>query len=128
MKFFDNHTHSNFSPDSKITVVDAVQNALQKGLMGIAITDHYDVDAPSRDQEFVFNPADQQAEIDRVLWEMRDTIMGSGFQVMKGIEVGLQSTSMEKIKNFTSRFTFDTVIASIHFIDGGHDFRISRYQ
>lgn len=127
MKFFDNHTHSNFSPDSKITVGDAVKTALQKGLMGIAITDHYDVDAPSRDQEFIFNPAEQQAEIDRVLWEMRDTVMGSGFQVMKGIEVGLQSASMEKIKNFTSQYTFDTVIASIHFIDGGDPYMGTYY-
>ena len=127
MKFFDNHTHSTFSPDSSITVAQAVSTAMQKGLGGIAITDHYDVDAPSRDQEFIFDPALQQAEIDKVVWEMGSRIQDSGFQVMKGIEVGLQSGSMEKIKAFTSQYSFDTVIASIHFIDGGDPYMGTYY-
>jgi len=127
MKFFDNHTHSNFSPDSNISVAQAVATALQKGLMGIAITDHYDIDAPIREQEFSFDPALQQAEIDRVVWEMGGKMQEEGFQVMKGIEVGLQSGSMEKIKNFTAQYSFDTVIASVHFLDGGDPYMGTYY-
>ena len=127
MKFFDNHTHSTFSPDSSITVAQAISTAMQKGLGGIAITDHYDVDAPSRDQEFIFDPALQQAEIDKVVWEAGSRMQQTGFQVMKGIEVGLQSGSMEKIKAFTSQYSFDTVIASIHFIDGGDPYMGTYY-
>lgn len=118
MKFFDNHTHSTFSPDSSATVEAAVRTALQQNLMGIAITDHYDTDAPSRDQEFLFNPADQQAEIRRVCELLGDEMQARGFQVMRGIEVGLQPQIIGKIKDFTSQFQFDTVIASIHFVDG----------
>lgn len=91
---------------------------MELGLAGLAITDHYDIDAPSRDQEFLFDPAAQQAEIDKVVMALGRDIQNSGFQVMKGIEVGLQPASMEKIKNFTSAYNFDTVIASIHFVDG----------
>ena len=127
MKFFDNHTHSTFSPDSAMTIEDAVKTALKRGLMGFAITDHYDVDAPSRDQEFFFDPVQQQAEIDKVTFQMRDEISQSGLQIMKGIEVGLQSGSMEKIKAFTSQYSFDTVIASIHFIDGGDPYMGTYY-
>ena len=127
MKFFDNHNHSTFSPDSSITVAQAISTAMQKGLGGIAITDHYDVDAPSRDQEFIFDPALQQAEIDKVVWEAGSRMQQTGFQVMKGIEVGLQSGSMEKIKAFTSQYSFDTVIASIHFIDGGDPYMGTYY-
>ena len=118
MKFFDNHNHSTFSPDSHSTVEAAVRRAMELGLAGIAITDHHDIDAPSRDQEFSFDPAAQQAEIDRVVMELAPDMQRSGFQVMKGIEVGLQPASMEKIKKFTSAYNFDTVIASLHFIDG----------
>jgi len=118
MKFFDNHNHSTFSPDSGSTVEAAIRRAMELGLAGIAITDHYDIDAPSRDQEFFFDPAAQQAEIDRVVMELGGDMLKSGFQVMKGIEVGLQPGIMDKIKNFTSSYNFDTVIASIHFVDG----------
>lgn len=118
MKFFDNHTHSTFSPDSTATVADAIRTAMQHGLMGIAITDHYDVDAPSRDQEFLFNPIEQQEEISRVEQQMWSEFQSRGFQVMRGIEVGLQPGSMAKIKEFARQYTFDTVIASIHFVDG----------
>ena len=118
MKFFDNHNHSTFSPDSRSSVEEIVRSAMAKGLAGIAITDHYDIDAPSRDQEFSFDPLLQQAEIDRVTLEMAGQMQQSGFQVMKGIEVGLQPASMQKIKDFTRQYKFDTVIASIHFVDG----------
>jgi histidinol-phosphatase (PHP family) len=118
MKFFDNHNHSTFSPDSSASVAELIASAMEKGMGGIAITDHYDIDAPSRDQEFSFDPARQQAEIDRVTIDMAPQIQQTGFQVMKGIEVGLQPASMEKIKGFTSQYKFDTVIASIHFVDG----------
>lgn len=118
MKFFDNHNHSTFSPDSVSSVEAAIRRAMELGLAGLAITDHYDIDAPSRDQEFSFDPAEQQAEIDRVVMELGGDMLKNGFQVMKGIEVGLQPGIMDKIKSFTSSYNFDTVIASIHFVDG----------
>ncbi|MBE6224858.1 MAG: histidinol-phosphatase HisJ family protein [Bacteroidales bacterium] len=118
MKFFDNHNHSTFSPDSVSSVEAAIRRAMELGLAGLAITDHYDIDAPSRDQEFYFDPAEQQAEIDRVVMELGGDMLRNGFQVMKGIEVGLQPGIMDKIKSFTSSYNFDTVIASIHFVDG----------
>ncbi len=127
MKFFDNHNHSTFSPDSVSSVEGIVKSAISKGLAGIAITDHYDIDAPSRDQEFFFDPALQQAEIDRVTLDMAGEIQQCGFQVMKGIEVGLQPGSMQKIKEFTNKYKFDTVIASIHFIDGSDPYMGTYY-
>ncbi len=111
MKLFDNHNHSNFSPDSHVAIENIAAAAAERGLGGVAITDHYDIDAPCRDDEFVFNPAAQQLEIDRV----REI---TPITLLKGIEVGLQPKSLEKIKNFTKQYNFDTVIASIHFIDG----------
>lgn len=120
MKLFDNHNHSNFSPDSHVAIEDIAAAATKKGLSGIAITDHYDVDAPRKEDEFIFNPAEQQQEIDRVQAITPITLL-------KGIEVGLQPKSLEKIKNFTNQYKFDTVIASIHFVDGTDPYYGSYY-
>lgn len=110
MNYYDNHIHSLYSPDSKIKMEDIVRVATEQHLAGVAFTDHYDIDAPSRENEFTFDPAAQQQEIDT----LRNTY---NIQILKGIEVGLQPESLDKIKKFTTQYSFDTVIASIHFID-----------
>ncbi len=109
--FYDNHIHSNFSPDSKLTVREIVSAAEKRGLNGIAITDHFDIDAPRIESEFIFKPIDQQAEINRIAAE-------TSVEILKGVEIGLQPNSLEKIQKFTSEHKFDTIIASIHFVDG----------
>lgn len=109
--YYDNHIHTRFSPDSHIEMAEAVKYAETLGLGGIAFTDHYDIDAPCRTSEFLFDPARQQEEIKKVSGT-------SSLEILKGIEVGLQPQSMDKIKAFTRSHHFDTVIASIHFIDG----------
>ncbi len=115
MKFFDNHIHSNFSPDSKAAIEQYALQALNLGLGGISITDHLDIDAPLRecDKEnpFIFDPIERNKEIDRIA-------QAYNINIFKGIEVGLQPQSLGKIKDFTSRYEFDSVIASLHFIDG----------
>jgi histidinol-phosphatase (PHP family) len=110
MNYYDNHIHSQYSPDSKMKMEDVVRTAAKQNLAGIAFTDHYDIDAPSRENEFLFDPAARQQEI--------DTLHNPGnIQILRGIEVGLQPDSLDKIRKFTSQYSFDTVIASIHFID-----------
>ncbi len=115
MKFYDNHIHSNYSPDSKSAIAEYALRATELGLGGIAITDHLDIDAPLREDEkenpFIFDPIERNKEIDRIA-----ATCNAG--IFKGIEVGLQPRSIEKIKEFTSRYEFDSVIASLHFIDG----------
>lgn len=111
MKYYDNHIHSHFSPDSKMQAEEAVQSAISNQLAGIAFTDHYDIDAPSRENEFLFDPSIQQQEIERL-----KSIYP--IEILKGIEVGLQPQSFGKIKQFTGKYHFDTVIGSIHFVDG----------
>lgn len=114
MKFFDTHIHSTFSPDSRASIEQYAVAANHKGLAAIAITDHLDIDAPLRecDKEnlFLFDPIERDKEIDRV-----KEIYGTTF--LKGIEVGLQPHCLEEIKEFTQRHKFDSVIASLHFID-----------
>ncbi len=113
LKMFDCHSHSHFSPDSNMDISEAVSRGRRLGLSGIAITDHFDFDAPVGIMCFTFDPAEQQREIERIRMEI-----GSDFKILKGIELGLQPHCMEEIKEIATSYSFDTVIASVHFIEG----------
>lgn len=122
-RFFDNHTHSYFSEDSRMNIDDAVKVAYQKGLRGICLTDHLDFDAPPGVTEFSFEVPAQQRAIDEEVEYFRLNGRGGSFgdfQLLKGVEIGLQDKSMPKIRKVLSDNRFDCVIASLHLIDG-HD-------
>lgn len=122
-RFYDNHTHSQFSPDSRMRVEELVAAAIEKGLAGVSITDHLDIDAPRAKDEFLFDLSLQQKAIE-------ETASGhSGdIEVFKGIEIGLQPKSIQKIREFVSGYDFDVVIASIHFVDGQDPFYGDYYK
>jgi histidinol-phosphatase (PHP family) len=110
-RLIDTHTHSNFSPDSEMCIGDAMNAAAKLGLSGIAFTDHLDLKAPGGDTRFAFDPLLQQAEIIK----HRDK---ADVKLFTGIELGLQPENLSDIRSFLTSCTFDTVIASIHFVDG----------
>ena len=129
MRFFDNHTHTNFSPDSPVTIKEAVEAALARNLAGVALTDHYDIDPALGEMEFNFNPDVQQAEIDKISFEYGLGSKERDLQLLKGIEVGLMPGKfMQTIKEFTGKYHFDTVIASLHTIDGTDPYRRTYYK
>ena len=120
---FDNHSHSYFSADSRMDIVDAVKTAYERGLGGLCLTDHLDFDPPAGVADFTFDVPSQQAAIDEDAEFMG--LNGSGgkygdFQLLKGVEIGLQDKSMPTIRRILSDYRFDCVIASLHLIDG-HD-------
>lgn len=128
---FDNHSHSQFSFDGgKTTVMASAVSAREKGLSGICFTDHCDFYVPPMKAAFehlvpeTFDVKAQQDEIDRV---NRET--GSkGFRVFKGVEIGLQKNSREKIREFLSENSFDGIIASVHYLDETDPFFCGYYQ
>lgn len=116
MRLTDNHTHTVFSTDGRMTMVRAIEKAREINLSGICFTEHYDFDAPENVTLFTFDPREHQEEIGRTVRSMN---LGAGleFEVLKGIEVGIQPKSMEAVKELLGRYCFDTVIASMHFIE-----------
>ena len=66
MIFYDNHIHSQFSPDSRMKLEDAAEKASEMGLAGISVTDHLDLDAPRASDEFLFDIGRQQSTIESV--------------------------------------------------------------
>lgn len=120
---FDNHSHSYFSADSRMDIADAVRTAYERGLGGLCLTDHLDFDPPAGVADFTFDVPAQQAAIDEDVEFLG--LNGRGgkygdFQLLKGVEIGLQDKSMPTIRKVLADNKFDCVIASLHLIDG-HD-------
>ncbi len=120
-KLVDSHTHSSFSPDSNMEIVSAARAAEAAGLKGFAVTDHLDLKAPEGDNRFAFSPSEQQAVIDEV---QRVTAV----KIFKGVEIGLQPDNLVEISSFLKDYSFDTVVASIHFVDGQDPYHGNYYE
>lgn len=126
--FFDAHSHSQFSFDGGRTSVESSASAaIGKGLGGICFTDHCDFDVPAMKAEFEephieeFDVKSQQSEIDRVSDLVRGGAFGKAaakkFKILKGVEVGVQRKSREKISDYLASNSFDQVIASVHYLE-----------
>lgn len=133
MGLFDNHNHSQFSFDGKRTSVRlSAEAALEKGLQGLCFTDHCDFYVPPMKAAFehlvpeTFDVLAQQAEIDSVSAELSSA--HPGFRIFKGVEMGLQNSCRDRIREFISSHSFDQVIASVHYIDDTDPFYGGYYE
>lgn len=116
---FDSHNHCQFSFDGKRTTVElSAAAALEKGLCGLAFTDHYDVfvpDTPEGESPIpaqYFDIEGQQKEIDRVQERFGDSI-----KILKGIEIGVNINCRDTVAGMMDKYSFDQVIASVHYLE-----------
>jgi len=125
MNIFDNHMHSQFSPDSTNTISDLIKEGINQGLGGISITDHHDFDVPSSEEnlDFNFDIAAQQKAIDEAIRNV-----ATDFKVCKGIEIGIQEHCIEEIEKSMKTADFDIVLLSVHHIDGLDPYYGSYYK
>ncbi len=133
---YDNHNHCQFSFDGgRTTVEDTTREAIRKGLGGLCFTDHCDFYVPPMKAGFEkyvpeeFDVEERNAEIDRVnalvrsgdILDQDDKDKGlhipSTFRIYKGIEIGVQKSEREKIAAHLAKYSFDEVIASVHYLD-----------
>lgn len=112
MLFFDNHTHTTYSPDGKMSIREAVESAVSSNLGGIAISDHYDIDIPGERQVFTFDIEEREMQLLNIRSEYEDKI-----EILNGIELGMQPHCMEDVRRLSEHPGFDSIIASIHFIE-----------
>jgi len=113
MKMFDSHVHSLFSGDSEMDLNTACTASIEKGLEGIAFTDHLDIDYPDYDEKFLIDFEKYSTVMDELKSQL-----SSRLNVLKGIEVGLQPHVLDATDEVVNKYSFDFVIASIHIIDG----------
>lgn len=110
---FDCHVHTTFSGDSSIDPFIACDTAIERGLKGFSVTDHYDPDYPNMTDYYFEVDFDQYC---KKIDEMREKYKGK-LMVVKGIELGLQDHTMLESSKLIDQFKMEYVIASFHVID-----------
>lgn len=127
---YDNHNHSQFSFDGgRTSVGKTVNSAIGKGLAGVCFTDHCDFFVPpmkAQHEEYVpevFDVEARNAEIDKV-----NAKCPQAFHVFKGIEIGVQKSERDKIAAHLEKYSFDEIIASVHYLDDTDPFWGGYYE
>lgn len=148
MFFYDTHIHSQFSPDSRLTIDEAVNIAKQQNLHysqslnrpnslpDLCNLSHGQKGNDSQSGRYAIRGVSFTDHLDldaprnngRFLFDIKEQQKGilkleneindSTISLLKGIEVGLQPHSIQHSKEYISQHNFDIIIASLHFIDG----------
>ena len=118
---FDNHSHTQYSGDVPQGKGNSVRElciaAIEKGLDGIAITDHFDIDGIF---DGSFPPLDHES-VARDIAEAREEFKGK-IKLLHGIELG-QAIHMPKESELQLQSQpYDIVLGSLHAVYGIIDF------
>ncbi len=120
-EIYDLHTHSAHSFDGNHSCAELCESAIKKGINGIAITDHCDIDGEDTDFDLLFKM--QTADI---------AACKNGFdgklEVFSGIELGQGIFRKAKSEALLNKFSFDFVLGSIHNLENMQDFYFRDYN
>jgi histidinol-phosphatase (PHP family) len=119
----DQHTHTIFSPDaSKESTFENYLDVLtQKPLTSITFTDHVDFDCPTP----LFQQIPDFYSFKRLLVKAQEK---TSTELQMGIELGYQPHVLTAMKHIVKEHFFDTVLLSLHYIDGLDPYRGEFYQ
>lgn len=109
---FDCHIHSNFSNDSCLDATEACDTALKMGLLGIAFTDHLDIDYPGSDESWFINYDDYFEKISSLRMQYKGKL-----NILTAIEVGIQPHVIDEALKIVENREFDYVLASVHVVN-----------
>ncbi|MBQ8896184.1 MAG: histidinol-phosphatase HisJ family protein [Clostridia bacterium] len=118
---FDNHSHTQYSGDIPKgrgnSVRELCLSAIEKGLKGIAITDHFDIDGI---RDGFFPPLDHDS-VAQDIYEARAEFAGK-LTVLQGIELGQATHMPEESHSQLASQPYDIVLGSVHAVRGIIDF------
>lgn len=109
---YEYHTHTTNSPDSRVTMRDYCEKAIEIGIKEIAFTDHIDHDPADRTRGHNKYPA-YMADIAACREEF-----GERLTLLAAAEVDWNRTIAPAVAAYLADKTFDFVICSVHWIDG----------
>ena len=109
----DYHVHTSFSGDCSISPELMIQNAIERGIRHLCLTDHMDYDYTDSGILFEFDPE----EYFRRLRLLKETYADQ-IDLAIGIELGLQPYLSKRHHNLVFSYPFDFVIGSIHLVHG----------
>ena len=112
---YDSHTHTINSPDSTQTIDDLCLAAIEKGVTGVAITDHTHADPAYQNYfpGFVPEPAIRQSIKDALYAKEK---YGHTLDVTCGIEVDEYLNNPKENDKLLELYDFDVVLGSIHYL------------
>ena len=119
---FDMHTHSEYSFDGNHSCEDLCKAAIEKGITGIAITDHCDIDGEGSD---FFDLCKRQTE-DIAACKLKYNT--KKFTVITGLELGQGIYRKEESLELLNSFDYDFVLGSIHNLENMQDFYFLDYS
>ena len=118
---FDNHSHTQYSGDIPKGKGNSVRElclaAIEKGLKGIAITDHFDIDGI---YDGYFPPLDHDA-VASDIYAAREEF-GDKLCILQGIELGQATHMPEESSLQLLSQPYDIVLGSVHAVRGIIDF------
>ena len=106
----DFHMHTDFSYDSQAPVEAMIQEALQRGLQTICITDHHDLD-------FV-EPAETDFERYFPTLRMLQEKYRNQIEILIGLEFGMQPHLGQVCTELAETYPYDFIIGSSHLVNG----------
>jgi len=106
----DNHIHSNFSPDSNMSIDFICNRGIELGYTAIAITDHMDHDF--LDGSYSFEPHSYHKEMFAKKDEFKDRI-----NLIVGVEEGYQPHVIDQISSDFQIIKPDFIICTNHSVD-----------
>ncbi|MBQ9229503.1 MAG: histidinol-phosphatase HisJ family protein [Eubacterium sp.] len=117
----DLHTHSDVSFDGEDSCLALCERAIAHGGIGIAITDHCDIDDPKLDVDSL---------VARQLDGFVDAKLGvkGKIAVLGGIELGQAIYRKEESEKLLDNFNYDVVLGSIHNLENQPDFYFLNYN
>lgn len=114
---FDSHTHSINSFDGNHSCQRLCESVIEKGGIGIAITDHVDIDGSDYDCEKQYTDALEAKN------QFTDEIT-----VLTGIELGQGVFRKQESEELLRKYDYDFVLGSIHNLDNMEDFYFLDYK
>lgn len=112
MKIYNCHLHTSHSHDAKSTPLEMCEAAVKAGFLGVAFTDHCDIEYyhtwPEREKITASVAAAKQ---------MQEQFAGR-LRVFCGIEIGEATWDMQAANEIRSLFDYDIVIGSVHAVHG----------
>lgn len=112
LNLFDSHVHSCHSPDGHPALEAICTRAMEKGVMGVCITDHHECDIPA-----------EQGGVQKTLRELpalQEKYRGR-IRLTRGIELGQGHLVPEAADAILASEEFDFVLGSIHSVTLGED-------
>ena len=122
----DCHMHTCFSADSEATVTSMLDAAVEKGLEGVCITDHMDLDFPETPDfpanAFQFDLDEYFGQLNRLKEQYKGKL-----DLRIGVEIGLQKHLGEAYHRLTEAYPFDFVIGSVIIVKSLKEERMKKF-